>query len=160
MRVTAVHHSLKEMTMLVAYQDPREREESQVCQARAEEANRVGQAHLVSRDLQGSKAVRVMLGLQVLAFQDCRVSRDLEVFPELLVQKDVKDLQGQLDQQDKGVQREKWDHQGRMGQWEWDQLDPRVGMVHKDCLGYQGKMGVMEPLGLRVTRVNQESATV
>ncbi len=38
--MTAVHHSLKEMAMLLAYQDPREREESQVCQARAEEANR------------------------------------------------------------------------------------------------------------------------
>ncbi len=38
--MTAVHHSLKEMAMLLVYQDLREREESQVCQARAEEANR------------------------------------------------------------------------------------------------------------------------
>lgn len=158
--MTAVHHSPKEMAMLLAYQGPREREESQVCQARAEEANRVGQAHLVSRDLQDLKAVRVMLGFQVLAFQDCRVSRDLEVFPELLVQMDVWDLQGRLDQRDKGVHREKWDHQGLRDQWEWDQSDPRVGMEHKDFLEYQGRMGVLEPLGLRVTRVNQESATV
>lgn len=38
--MTAAHHSLKEMAMLLAYQDPREREESQVCQARDEKANR------------------------------------------------------------------------------------------------------------------------
>lgn len=33
-------------------------------------------------------------------------------------------------------------------------------MVRQDRLEYQGRMGVLESLGLRVTRVNQESATV
>lgn len=91
MLATAVRHSLKEMEMLLAYRDLREREESRVCQARAEKGNRVEQAHLVFRDLQDSKEVRGILGLQVLAFQDHRASRDLEAFLELLVQKDVQD---------------------------------------------------------------------
>lgn len=107
MRVTAAHHSLKEMEMWLAYQDPREKGENQVCQDRLKMENRVNLDHQVSRDHRDSKEVRVKPDLQVLAFQDRRVSRDLEVFLELLVLKDNKDRRGQWDPEVRGVQREK-----------------------------------------------------
>lgn len=47
-----------------------------------------------------------MPGLQVLAFQDRRVSRDLEAFLELLVLKDNRDQQGRWDLKGRGVQGE------------------------------------------------------
>lgn len=49
--MTAVHHSLKDTAMWLAYQDPREREENQVCQDRVEMGDRVNLVRQVSRDL-------------------------------------------------------------------------------------------------------------